>query len=701
MELQNTLLILKRRKWIFLSIVALVLGGFLLIARTEPRLHTADADLFVARSELRSLMGHSNFSAAQPAFLFQAQTALLTRPEVFEEAAKRLGGKAPLRARRERLRELVQISSEEKEHSMRLAATGEDPKEVLDSVRAVAEAIQAHSKALAQSEYKEAEQILVEQTEQNRLAIAEKQRRLEELKRGFKEHTGFEIGFGGFERESDRRVAEIEALEKRLKEILASRAILVQKIERFGARAEDGSVDVSRVPLAIDLSPSLDELRKRIVESRVLYAEILKRFTERHPEAEQARAELESLNAQVGDALKERLADLTTEEEFIRARIEEAKRSLESLATVRAEFLREQRALDLLHEKQSWFARTLAELRLEKSFQSGSVRLVSLPEEAQPIPSATRQAFPFIVVLAVALGLVMAYLSEYLDDTVRSDYQVNRYLNLDVLGHFPYIGEEEKRLIAGLTPSHPLVEIFNRAASRVMAATKDRKESQVLLVTSPCQDEGKTTITANLAAAFAHLGHRVVLIDADLRKPRIHQVFGLSNQAGLSTYLTGRQEARQVLQEIVEGPAAEAAPPAERILETLFQETSIPNLRVITAGPVTPNPIRSLESPRFAELLGRLRGIADWILVDSPPLQVAADASRISARADGSLLVMVSGETRRQEASWAKHFLEETGTPVLGAILNKMRPDTAGYSYYYYYGYDRYGYERRDLRERA
>lgn len=695
MDFREVLVILRRRKWIFLAIVAVLLLGYGWTVQAEKQFYTASAHLLVSKSTVRALVGDRIPILASGGESAPSQMTLLTSPAVFERAAALLAQERGPRLKPDEIRKIVSIRVDEGTSALYVTGTGQDRAEVFHGVNAVARAIRDHSKDLAQREYVEADRNLLAETDVNREAIRQAQEALEALRREFHMKTGFEVGFGGFERESERIMKVIDALEDQTKRIQAQRAVLTSKIDLFG-RAPDGTLDFSQVSLALDLAPSLDDLRRRIVEARAKLARLDQVFTGNHPDVVAGKAELASLMGQMKGALEERRRDLDAEEAVARKLLEEAKRSMESLSAFRAEFTRQQRGLEILLETQSWLARTLAELRLGKSFQAGSVHTVSLPDSAAPIDSRIRQAWPVMIALSLIVGGLVAYLSEYLDDTIQSEYQVSRYLDLDVVGYFPFMAEEEKRFIGGLTPSHPVVEVFNRMAARILAIARQAGKGQVILVSSPCAEDGKTTVAANLSVAFAHMGQRVVLVDADLRRPRMHQVFDFRNDVGLSTYLTGRLEARRFLEGLVREEGTEGPRDAAPVLrEALLRDTPVPGLRMIAAGPATPNPMQCLESPKFAEFLQELRGDADRIVIDSPPLQVAADAARLAARADLSLLVLVGGRTRRHEAIWAKHFLEESGTTLAGAVLNKVRPGTSSYSYYYYYGYDR----TRDLRE--
>jgi len=189
---------------------------------------------------------------------------------------------------------------------------------------------------------------------------------------------------------------------------------------------------------------------------------------------------------------------------------------------------------------------------------------------------------------------------------------------------------------------------------------------RTLLVTSSIPGEGKTTTAANLAVVFAQTGKRVILLDGDLRKPGIDKILGLKNATGLTTLLHA------------DGPSPEA----------VWQGTEQESLRVITTGPLPPNPAELLGSQRFRTVLDRLTAIADLVIIDSPPLQAVADASILSSVADGTLFVIYAGHTRRGALRHGRETLAKADANVLGAVMNRLSERSS--REYYYYGYRGY-----------
>lgn len=178
---------------------------------------------------------------------------------------------------------------------------------------------------------------------------------------------------------------------------------------------------------------------------------------------------------------------------------------------------------------------------------------------------------------------------------------------------------------------------------------------KTILFTSAGRDDGKSTAIANVAVAVAQGNAQVVLVDADLRHPTLHEVFGLANTQGLTTL------------------AASSSP------EILVHETEIPGLKLVTGGPPPANPTEVLSSPSVVQLIERLRADADLVLVDSAPVMSAADTSMLAARLDGVILIVDGRRTRRHDARRAKEQLERVNARILGVLLHNARMDSEGY----------------------
>jgi len=222
-------------------------------------------------------------------------------------------------------------------------------------------------------------------------------------------------------------------------------------------------------------------------------------------------------------------------------------------------------------------------------------------------------------------------------------------------------------------PKSAVAEAYRtlRTSISFLAAQRGLK---VLMITSPAAGEGKTTTAANLALVLADAGKRVVLVSADLRKPRIHRFFGIQNEIGLSSVL------------------AEEIQPWEAILDP-----GVENLRVLLSGPVPSRPAELLQSDQMGEVLAGLREVADYVIIDTAPMLVVADALALGPLVDGVLFVADSDHTSRSAVAHSREQLEQVGAVVIGSVLNNFDPAKArAYRHYGYYGpyrgYGRYGY---------
>ncbi|MGE5674976.1 MAG: CpsD/CapB family tyrosine-protein kinase [Mycobacterium leprae] len=201
------------------------------------------------------------------------------------------------------------------------------------------------------------------------------------------------------------------------------------------------------------------------------------------------------------------------------------------------------------------------------------------------------------------------------------------------------------------------------------------KPLKSIMVTSATPSEGKSTVAANLAVAFAQAGSRVCLVDADLRRPMVAKTLGLTNYAGLTTALISQEG-----------------------LEGHLQETDIPGLTVLASGPVPPNPAELLATKRMNTLLAQLEEQFDMVIVDSAPVLAVTDAAVVAPKVGGTLLVVRAGQTPRQEARLAKEALEAVKANVLGVVLGAIKAE--GHQGYYYYDYGASGTEQQPYKKR-
>jgi tyrosine-protein kinase len=268
------------------------------------------------------------------------------------------------------------------------------------------------------------------------------------------------------------------------------------------------------------------------------------------------------------------------------------------------------------------------------------------------------------LILGLALGLGIAFARGRTDQRLHEATDLEDALGVPMLASIPKVPEGAKGsdgLIAIDDPGAAAAEAYRALRTTLMAAFN--RGGGTLLVVSSLPGEGKTTVAANLSVMLAQADRRVVVISGDMRRPRLHELFGLSNSRGLSNVLGG-----------------------DLTLPDCVFATQLPNLLVCPAGPIPPDPAEMLQSDRMRELLATLRQTADFVVLDCPPVLTVADPLGLATMADAALFVIDSTGTKRSDVAEARYRLEQVGTTLLGGVLNKMPAPTRG-RYGYGYGY--------------
>jgi capsular exopolysaccharide synthesis family protein len=391
--------------------------------------------------------------------------------------------------------------------------------------------------------------------------------------------------------------------------------------------------------------------------------------------------------------LREKLADqqaeLATQLEGLRAAQARLKTQAESLrgrtsnlGPWEARLAQLQRERDMAQSSYLTLANKLQDLGIREEARRSTARIIQRASEPRS-PVRPRKSVNIVFTIAIALcaALGVALLQERLDDRIRGPEDLERLLPVPVLGQVPFVELPEGSLV-GTADVQMLVQTAYRAgwSLRQIASLKDAQMAaleayrvvrtsvifsavdtglRTLVVTSSVAGEGKTRTAVNLANAMAMEGKRVILIDADLRRPTVHRVLDLPNETGLTDCLVDMHRLPQAL-----------------------QYTENENLRVLTAGPLPPNPAELLNSAQMRQLTERLLQQADVILFDTPPCVPVIDARVLSAHVDGVVLVAAMDGVRCRELRTALHSLAQVRAPLLGVIANKLRGRAHLYTYY-------------------
>jgi len=309
----------------------------------------------------------------------------------------------------------------------------------------------------------------------------------------------------------------------------------------------------------------------------------------------------------------------------------------------------------------------LSELQVDASVQDGGARVV-MPAVAASSPASPKPMLNLAVgvVLGLLLGATAAFVVDGLDDSVRSQDDLNRVAGgRPVLGLIPRYesdrGAGGGQVISLADPHSGAAEAYRRVRTSLLAIGLEQPASMVQL-TSPFSAEGKTTTVANLGVALALSGARVVIVCCDLRRPRLHTLFGLSNNVGITSILSGQTTPAEALQDVPE----------------------VRGLRVLASGPQPPNPSEVLAQPRTATMLRSLLNVCDVVLLDCPPTLPVTDAVVVARWVDATVVVASAGVTKQAALAETLEQLEQGHAHIAGLVLNQVR---AGYGYGYGYGY--------------
>jgi capsular exopolysaccharide synthesis family protein len=265
------------------------------------------------------------------------------------------------------------------------------------------------------------------------------------------------------------------------------------------------------------------------------------------------------------------------------------------------------------------------------------------------------------------LGVCLALLQEYLDDRINSPEDARRLLDAPILSYVPLVDQPDARLLHRSNGGGSLLESYRVMRSNVQFATVDSATSSIV-ITSTAPGEGKSVTATNLAIAMALDGRKVILVDADLRRPTLHEKLETDHRPGLTNVLVGRSS-----------------------LEEALKDTGIPGLKLLASGPLPPNPAELLNSRAMAQVHETLREMADVVIFDSPPFLATADAQVLSSMADGVIYVVQLGEAKKSPVKHSSELLRQAHARVLGVVFNKIdlrsRRDDYYYGYYRYYNY--------------
>lgn len=456
------------------------------------------------------------------------------------------------------------------------------------------------------------------------------------------------------------------------------------RLEQDKQRFDESSTLMAQIEEARDLgeplwelgfianNPEVSDLLNKLTVNKIQIATLSKKFREKHPTMVAALEQLNKTQSELDQAVNTAAARFQKEFERAEANL---RNSEERLATHQQKLIE----LDRIRPEYNALARDLAisqELynHYYNRLQQAAVKVTTEGETARIIDRAVQPVRPFKpnitmnlmigLVMGTGVGLGLVFLLAFLDDKVKSAFDIESTLGIPLVGIVPHIfsiDSQEKARVAADEHDKHAVEAF-RSIHSTLKLNEESRNAKVILSTSTIPSEGKTFISTNLGITFAAHGERTIVVDADLRMPNVAKELNIDSKHGVIQLIS------------------EKADP-----DAYIYKDFLPNLDLLPAGGNTKKPTQILGSEEFANLIHELRLRYDRIIIDTPPIATVSDAMNILPLVDGVLMVIRFNMVKRKTASVNIRRLRESNVPIFGAVLNNLNTHVAGYYYSHYY----------------
>ncbi len=448
-----------------------------------------------------------------------------------------------------------------------------------------------------------------------------------------------------------------------------------------GVQSQQGADDrlwAEALPAARE-NQTLIKLKDRIFTLRNECTDLASRYLEEHPKLLECREKLASGEKDFARELSNivisteaELREAVEKERNLKGLFEASKTEAFELEKKRVELDKFKQDADNAKRQYDSVYKRLKDIELSGLLRTSNVRVLDAARpQLAPIRPNVPQGVLMGVIAGLVLGLGLALLLEFLDSSVTSQVDVEERLGLTFLGFVPTIplhAGSSPDLHIHREPKSLIAECMRAIRTNVLFMSPD-KPFRRMLVTSSGPQEGKSTTTINLGIAMAQSGNRVLIVDTDMRRPRLHKAFGVPNDVGVSSLVV-----------------------AEGKLDDAIKSTEVPGLFIMPCGPIPPNPAELLHTKAFSELLDKLGERFDKVLLDSPPVGAVADAVVLATQVDGVVMVLKAGKTNRDVAKRTLRALTDVKAPLYGAVLNDVDLERSKYGDYYYgYAYRYYG----------
>lgn len=465
----------------------------------------------------------------------------------------------------------------------------------------------------------------------------------------------------------------------------------VQKIELKSMKdiVEKVKEDPSKIDSLDMISQNslIQRLKEEYIKAKTAFLDITEKYGERHQKYQVAKKQLDLVEANIRQEMSNILESFENRYRAIVNTISELKRSIEEtkqqamdLNKLEVEYIKLKRDADNNLNLYQIVLKRQKETDLTGLLRANNVRRLDnalVPQS--PIKPRINLHLLLGILIGIVGGVALAFLLERVDNTIKTQEDIERYLKLPFLGLIPLMKEDDTRTLEqkGISndlfviefPKSPVAESCRAIRTNLMFLSAE-KRMKAIVVTSAGPRDGKTITVISLAISMAQTGKRTLIVDTDMRRPRIHRVFNIENTTGISNYLI-----------------------SDVTLSQVVFPSNVPNLTICPCGPIPPNPAELMYTQRFREFVRDARESFDIVIFDSPPIAAVTDGVVISKIVDGVIVVAKAKKTTKNAVLQLKRQLKDVNAYIIGTILNEIDLESKEYNYYYYsYYYRHYGY---------
>ncbi|RMF95536.1 MAG: polysaccharide biosynthesis tyrosine autokinase [Candidatus Schekmanbacteria bacterium] len=710
LDLRDYWRIIRKRRFIIISVTLLV--GFLtflfsLIQRPTP-LYKATASVKVERATsltglLTEVVSWSTWDD------IATQSVVITSYRIMEKVAQRLGF-VPKNLKTEEIRknpkyveiiselqDSVEAEQEEDTNIINIYAESENPEDATLLANTVAEVYKEENRKERNAQVTEARKFI-----ESQLKIVGKQlRESEEKLKNLQQRNGImsedSLYYDSLLKEKSSLRDEYRKVAEELVEAEKQLAIL--------EKGQTIDEDFGRI-YTPDYYSHLYELNRELLDLLLKRKDLREQYNDDYPPLKELEEKIRSIVNEMEQQIKKKVEVLNYKKEDILSRIKEVDKAIYEKPEDLLSIARARNEVEVNRELFSQLKTKYQEALIKEAEKVDEVTIVK-PAFEEPIitnPSSISQKTAVGLFIGLLLGFVMALIIETLDTSIGTIEDLEQYLDIPVTGVIPDVGNEEliseiqqsgavqenldaetidlySKLISHFAPSSILSESYRAMRTNIQFMLLEKKY-KTITITSASLGEGKTSVAINLGITLAQLGKKVLLIEGDLRKPRLHKVFGLEKEPGLTDIIIGNSHWKNSVRTVIDMMLGNLQ------FEQLFQTPGLDNLSIITCGHIPPNPSEFLNAQGIEELIEEIKEYFDLIIIDVPPVLPVTDAVILGAKTDAVLLVYRAGKIARSGLKRAKNILSNVKANVIGIVLLGLKPDVN--PEYFKFGYKSY-----------